>query len=272
MVEAAPTQPRPFVAIVLIVLATQAPYLFFTPGKHDPEIWPFYGLLAGFLALALDRPARLADAGLTSRGLLRGVPWLVLALAAWASGLALGHLLGWVHFSEGVNRSGPDLLRPFLARLALVAAVAILGDELAWRGVLLGDARARFGRWRGLLLIAVLSALYRIPLLVRMGLVDDLSIGIQAGARELLRALALGLLFERTRNLWVTGLYAFAVWGAPMLILGNAEDPFEPLLFYGGAGGRFVALTWLGELLPVVVLLATAPRGAVTASARSTDP
>lgn len=271
MAEAEPNEPRPFVAIALIVLATQAPYLFFTPGKHDPEIWPFYGLLAGLLAYLLDRPARPADAGLITRGLVAGAPWLVLALAAWASGLALGYALGWVQVSEGVSRAGSDLLRPFLARLALIAAVAVLGDELAWRGVLLGDAQARFGRWRGLALIAALSALYRLPLLVRMGLVDDPAIGLEAFARELLRGLTLGLLFERTRNLWLTGLYAFAVWGAPMLLLGNAEDPFEPLFFYGGAGARFVALTWLGEVLPVVVLLASARRG-VTASARSTGP
>lgn len=271
MAEAEPNEPRPFVAIALIVLATQAPYLFFTPGKHDPEIWPFYGLLAGLLAYLLDRPARPADAGLTTRGLVAGAPWLVLALAAWASGLALGYALGWVQVSEGVSRAGSDLLRPFLARLALIAAVAVLGDELAWRGVLLGDAQARFGRWRGLALIAALSALYRLPLLVRMGLVDDPAIGLEAFARELLRGLTLGLLFERTRNLWLTGLYAFGVWGAPMLLLGNAEDPFEPLFFYGGAGARFVALTWLGEVLPVVVLLASARRG-VSASARSTGP
>ena len=272
MADGESNEPRPFVAIALIVLATQAPYLFFTPGKHDPEIWPFYGLVAGLLAFVLDRPARLADAGITSRGLLRGAPWLLLALAAWASGLALGYALGWVELSEGVSRSGADLLRPFLARLALIAAVAILGDELAWRGVLLGDASARFGRWRGLALIAVLSALYRLPLLVRMGLVDDLPIGLEAFARELLRGLALGLLFERTRNLWLTGLYAFAVWGGPMLLIGNAEDPFEPLFFYGGAGARFVALTWLGEVLPVVLLGASAARAPLTVSARSTGP
>ncbi len=269
----------PFVPIVLIVVATQAPYLFFTPGKHDPEIWPFYGLAAGVLSFVFARSARLADTGLTLRGLGRGLPWLVAALAAWLSGLALAQALGLLQVTEGVDRLAPDLLRPFLARVALVLAVAILGDELAWRGVLLAEAQDRWGRWRGMALIAALSAAYRLPLLVRTGLIDDVPIGALVYGRELLRALALTLLFDRTRNLWLTGLFAFAMTAVPTLFLGDAGDPFEPLYFYSGEGTRFLVLQWIGEAMPVLVLGIPAliastrsPSSPVTVADRSTGP
>ncbi len=254
MPEVETSERRPFVPITLIVLATQAPYLFFTPGKHDPQTLPYCGLIAGVLAMLLDRPARLADAGLTARGMLRGLPWLLAALFALALPFALGWHMHWVEISDGVDRSAPDLMRAFAARAALVVASLVLGDELAWRGVILGDARQRWGRVRAIALVAVLSSLYRLPLLARVGLIDDWAMGAAVWLRELTRAVALGILFDRVRNLWLTGALAFAFAGAPLLLLGNAEDPFEPLYFYAGDGVRFTALTWCMDVLPFVVL------------------
>lgn len=281
MTELDTSERRPFVAITLIVLATQAPYLFFTPGKHDPQALPVYGLLAGLLALVLDRPARLADVGITTRGLMRGVSWLVLALIAWALPLFVGWRLGWIEISDGVDRGAPDLMRAFVGRAVLLVAAVVLGDELAWRGVLLGDARARWGHARAIALVAVLSSLYRLPLLARVGMIDDAYAGGEIWLRELARALALGILFDRVRNLWLTGALALAFFASPVLVLGNAEDPFEPLYFYAGDGRRFVAVTWLADVLPLVALAAAAlairerPRARaapLTASDTATDP
>ena len=89
-----------------------------------------------------------------------------------------------------MDRLAPDLLVRFLARIAVVLIVVILGDELAWRGLLLGEAQLRWGWWRGLALVTVLSAAYRLPLLIRMGLIDDVPMGALIYGRELLRALA----------------------------------------------------------------------------------
>ena len=258
--EEEPPERRPFATVLLVVLATQTFYVYREPGEIDPQLWPWGGLLAGALAWVFLRPDHPSLAGLTTRGLGRGLAWVAALLAIGHADLVVGAVGGWVEIEIGVPWITAEDRWSYAGRVGFFLAVSVLGDELAFRGLLQEEAIARWGRAVAVGVISVAFVLYRVPYGIATGLVDDWEWAWPYVAREAIAGLTLSLLYLRTRNLLATGLYAFALFGGPALLLGDIEESLQPVLFYGGTGDLFRVLRWVAVVSPLVVLGITALR------------